>query len=366
MTKIKEIVQALETFAPKAYQESYDNAQLIVGNPQEEVTGILLTLDVIENIVDEAIEKGCNLIVAHHPIVFRGLKSLTGRNYVERTVLKAIKNDIAIYACHTNLDHVQNGVNKKICNRLGLENTKILAPKTQLLQKITVFVPQENCDQVRTALNEAGAGQIGNYENCSFVSEGIGSFQPNEQAKPHIGENGKLEQVAESRLEMIFPSHLQGRILGALQQSHPYEEVAYYIQNLENSNQEVGAGMIGFLKEPVPTEEFLAFVKKQMNVSVIRHTAIHTDKISKVAVCGGAGGFLLGKAKGQQADIFITADYKYHEFFDAENQIIIADIGHYESEFFTKELFYDILREKFINIVISISEVNTNPIIYSI
>lgn len=366
MTKIKEIVQALETFAPSAYQESYDNSQLIVGNPQADVTGVLLTLDVVEDIIEEAINKGCNMIVAHHPIVFKGLKSLTGRNYVERTVLKAIKNDIAIYACHTNLDHVQNGVNHKICDRLGLGNTKILAPKTQILKKITVFVPQNNCEKVRIALNEAGAGQIGNYENCSFVSEGIGSFQPNEKATPHIGETGKLEQLTENRLEMIFPSHLQGRILGALKQCHPYEEVAYYIQNLENANQEVGAGMIGTLKEPIPTNEFLALLKKQMNVSVIRHTAIHTDTISTVAVCGGAGGFLLGKAKGQKADIFITADYKYHEFFDAENQIIIADIGHYESEFFTKELFYDILREKFINIVLTISEVNTNPIIYSI
>lgn len=366
MTTIKDIIQVLESFAPSAYQESYDNAQLLVGNRNENVTGVLVTLDVIESIVDEAIAKKCNLIVAHHPIVFKGLKSLTGKDYIERTILKAIKNDIAIYACHTNLDHVQLGVNHKIAQKLRLENTRILAPKKNVLEKITVFVPKNDAEKVRIALNNVGAGQIGNYQNCSFQSEGIGTFQPNEKATPHIGENGKLEQVTETRLEMIFPNHLEGKILAALRKAHPYEEIAYYLETIENANQEVGAGMIGNLKKPMKTVDFLQLLKKQFNLSVIRHTAIHKDTIESVALCGGAGSFLLKNAKGQQADIFITGDFKYHEFFDAENQIIIADIGHYESEFYTKELFYEILQEKFSNIVLIISEVNTNPIVYTI
>ncbi len=360
MTKIKDIIQVLENFAPPSYQEGYDNSQLLVGNPKEQVQGVLVTLDVVESIVEEAIEKNCNLIVAHHPIIFKGLKSLTGRNYIERTILKAIKNDIAIYACHTNLDHVANGVNHKISEKLGLKNTKILDPKRNILQKITTFVPVEHTNKVREALNNAGAGQIGNYQNCSFVSEGTGSFQPSEKANPFVGEQGKLEQVKENRLEMIFPSYLQGRVLGALNQAHPYEEVAYYLQNIENKNQEVGAGMIGELEEEMNPSDFFEYLRDKMELSVIKHTAVCTDKIKRIAVCGGAGGFLLNKAKGQKADIFITSDYKYHEFFDAENQIIIADIGHYESEKYTKELFYEILQEKFRNIVVS--NVNTNPI----
>jgi dinuclear metal center YbgI/SA1388 family protein len=361
---IREIVSALETLAPPAYQEAYDNAQLITGNASDPVKGVLCTLDVTEEVVQEAIELNCNLIVAHHPIVFKGLKSLTGKNYVERTVIKAIKNDIAIYAIHTNLDHVQHGVNKRICDKLGLINTRILSPKPSLLMKLTTFIPIEQTDQVVQALDRAGAGKIGNYSSCSFQVAGTGTFMPSEEANPTIGTRGELERVAENRVEVMFPSHLKTGVLQALKQAHPYEEVAYYLHQLENENQEVGAGMIGELESPMEALDFLHYLKKEMDLKVVKRTPLIGKKIKKVAVCGGAGIFLLPAAKRAQADIFITADVKYHEYFDAEGQLIVADIGHYESEIHTKELLMEFLSKKFSNIALYLTKIVTNPITY--
>lgn len=362
--KIKELTNYLESVAPLPYQESYDNAGLLTGNPNEEVTGVLLTLDCIETIIEEAISKKCNLVIAHHPIVFGGLKRLTGRNYVERTVIKAIKNDIAIYAIHTNLDNVLNGVNAKIAEKIGLENVKILLPKRNMLKKLTTFVPIEATEKVLEALHEAGAGNIGNYSHCSFSVVGEGSFKPNDKANPHIGEAGILEKVQEMRIEVVFPSHTESRIIGALKKAHPYEEVAYYVHTLENESQEIGSGMIGNLVTAMDESDFLRHLKEKMQVSCIKHTALLGKKIKKVAICGGAGGFLLRNAIAAGADIFITSDYKYHEFFDADSQIIIADIGHYESEQFTKELLFELLEKRFEILKINISEVNTNPVKY--
>ena len=364
MTLIKEVIQVLEQLAPSAYQESYDNAGLIVGSGQIEVTGVLLTLDVTEEVIAEAIERNCNLVVAHHPIVFKGLKKLNGKNYVERTVLKAIKNDIAIYATHTNLDHVTNGVNWQIANLLGLQNIRVLAPKRQVLSKLTFFSPVENTQSILNALHEAGAGNIGNYSNCSFRTEGTGTFMPNSAANPVIGESGKQEEVREHRAELIFPAHLEFAILSTLKMAHPYEEVAYYLQSLENENQEVGAGAYGELPEPLETEAFLRLLKERMQLNVIKHTKPVRETIQRIAVCGGAGSFLLPNAVRADADVFVTADYKYHEFFDAENSIMICDIGHYESEVFTKNLLYNYLSGKFPNFALCLSEVNTNPVRY--
>lgn len=364
MAKVTDIVRHLESIAPPSLQESYDNASLITGSAAMEVTGILITLDCIESVVEEAIEQGCNLIVAHHPIVFRGLKQLNGKNYVERTVIKAIKNDIAIYAIHTNLDNVINGVNRKICEKLGLENIKILAPKKGTLQKLVTFIPVADSEEVIESMHQAGAGNIGNYSDCSFRITGTGYFKPNEDADPVIGESGIREEVEEDRVELVYPKHLQGNVLNALKSAHPYEEVAYYISDLENSNQEVGAGMIGDLPIEMTATEFLFYLKDKMNLNTIRYTEKTQPKIKKVAVCGGAGSFLLGKAKSRRADAFVTADFKYHEFFDAEGQIMITDIGHYESEIFTKELLHSFLREKFANIATCLSRVDTNPVKY--
>jgi dinuclear metal center YbgI/SA1388 family protein len=365
MATVKEITSFLEQYAPKIYQESYDNSGLICGNYNQEVTGILTALDTIESIVDEAIAQKCNLIVAHHPILFKGLKKLTGSNYIERTIIKAIKNDISIYAIHTNLDNVTNGVNFKIAQKIGLKNTKILAPKNEILRKLVVFVPITHTESLAEALHKAGAGNIGNYSNCSFRVEGTGTFKPNENSNPFTGEKEKLEFVSENRIEIIYPIANESQILNAMRANHPYEEVAYYINSLENYNQEIGSGAIGELDNPMQAADFMQFIKKVFNLSIIKVTSFENKKtIQKVAVCGGAGQFLLSDAKRLKADIFITSDVKYHEFFDADGDIILADISHYESEVFTKELIYEIISNKFPNIAVLLSKTSTNPVQY--
>jgi dinuclear metal center YbgI/SA1388 family protein len=337
---------------------------LITGSPDWEVKAILITLDCTEPVVQEAMARGCNLIIAHHPIIFKGLKKLTGRTYVERTVIKAIENRIAIYAIHTNLDHVATGVNRKICEKLGLKNLKILAPKNDILSKLVTFIPQENAETVMQALYQAGAGQIGNYQNCSFQTEGTGTFMPNTQAVPHIGEANRQERVQEVRAEIIFPQHLETAVLKALRAAHPYEEVAYYLSSLRNEHQEVGAGMTGELDTPLEPIEFLKRLKITMALQTLRHTRLLQGPIQKIAVCGGSGSFLLPQAIRSKSDIFITSDFKYHEFFDAEDRIVVADIGHYESEVYTKDLIHEELSKKIPTFAINFSETITNPISY--
>ena len=364
MTKIKDITDYLENLAPKAYQESYDNCGLLTGNPQDPVSGVMLTLDTTEEVVKEAIQKDCNLIVSHHPIIFKGLKSLTGKNYVERTVIEAIRNNIAIYAIHTNLDNIMGGVNKKLSDTIGLTNQKILAPKDQLLSKLVTFIPAGDIESVMSAIHASGAGNIGNYKNCSFRVNGTGTFLPDENANPHIGEKNKIEKVNEDRVEVIFPSYRTNEVLSALKEAHPYEEVAYYLSSLNNTFQEAGSGMVGDLPEVMEPKAFLKHLKDKLALQCIRHTAFTGNSIRRVAVCGGSGSFLLSAAKRAKADAFVTADFKYHEFFDAENQILIADIGHYESEVNTKQLLYEILQENFTNFAVILSETVTNPISY--
>jgi dinuclear metal center YbgI/SA1388 family protein len=361
---IQTITQYLERLAPLAYQESYDNAGLLVGEGHWEVNKILISLDTTEAVVEEAVQNGCNLIIAHHPIVFRGLKKLNSRNYIGKAVIKAIKNDVAIYATHTNLDNVKGGVNFRIAQQLGLQNVRILSPKKQVLQKLVAFVPVESTQIVLQAMYEAGAGEIGNYANCSFRTTGTGTFRPNSVANPHIGTANQLEEVQEERVEVIFPSHVSERVLAAMQKAHPYEEVAFYLTALENENQEVGAGAIGLLPEPVDELTFLRFIKEKMQAGCVRYTPLSGKKVQRIAVCGGVGSFLIGDAIRAGADVFVTADVKYHEFFDAENRLIIADIGHYESEVFTKELIHTYLSEKFANIALVLSKTVTNPINY--
>lgn len=364
MPQIKEICKFLDSWAPPPYAESYDNVGLLVGEPEAEVNGVLISLDCTEAVVEEAIEKGCNLIISHHPVIFKGLKKLTGKNFVERTVMAAIRGGISLYAIHTNLDSVQTGVNHKIASILSLENTSILRPKRGILKKLTVFVPTKHADSLRDALFSAGAGLIGNYSGCSFNLEGKGTFLPEEGANPTVGAVGKPQFEDETRIEIMFSEYLEDRIVKSMKENHPYEEVAYYLHALENENQYVGSGIVGNLKSPMKPADFLVYLKNVMGLSVIRHTLLLSSDIQRVAVCGGSGSFLLQDAKRSGAQVFITADFKYHEFFDAENEIVIADIGHYESERFTIELIADHLREKFTTFAIRLTEVNTNPIHY--
>ncbi len=362
---VKHIIETIESFAPPVYQESYDNCGLQVGNTEDSVNGVLITLDVTEAIVDEAIERGCNLIIAHHPLIFSGLKRITGRNYVERVVKKAIKNDISIYAAHTNLDNMSYGVSAKIAEKLGLVTTSVLAPRANTLSKLYTYAPVDVADKVREALFAAGAGHISNYKECSFNTTGTGTFRGDAGTHPAIGEaGGKREQVQEVKIEVLVQQHLQGRVLKALFDSHIYEEVAYELIPLSNTNQHIGAGMVGSLPEAMSETDFLAFLKKQMKTDCIRHTELLGRDIKKVALCGGSGSFLLKDAIRAGADIFITGDFKYHQFFDAEGKVIIADIGHYESEQFTSEIFESLLKEKFPTFAILLSNLNTNPVKY--
>jgi len=362
--KLKEILPILEEMAPLAYAEDFDNVGLLVGNIETETTGILVCHDALENVIDEAIIKKCNLVVCFHPIIFLGLKKITGKNYVERSILKAIKNDIAIYAVHTALDNHKNGVNKIFSDALGLINTKILVPKQNFIQKLVTYTIPENVEKLRNALFESGAGKIGNYENCSFNSNGIGTFMGNEDSDPKIGNRFEFVENEEIKIEVTYEKHLQSKVLKALFNNHAYEEVAYGIHELQNVYQNIGLGMIGELEKPMKENEFLSFVKDKMQCGSIRHSVLLGKPIKKVAVLGGSGSFAISNAKQAGADIFLTADLKYHNFYEAENQLVLADIGHFESERFTKNYIVDFLKKKILNFAIIFSEENTNPVKY--
>lgn len=360
------ITSYLESIAPLAYQESYDNSGLLTGQAGQECTGILCTLDATVEIVREAKARGCNLIVAHHPILFKGITRLTGKNYVEQALIEAIKNDIAIYAIHTNLDNVANGVNAVIAAKLGLIHTRILLPKNNDLVKLITFAPLKEREQLLNALFRAGAGQIGEYSETSFSTAGTGTFKGSEQTNPYVGTPGIRHEEPETRIEVILPAHQKQPVLNALLEAHPYEEVAYDFISLLNANQQVGSGMIGELPEPVPEMAFLQQIQAAFGLKLIKHTPVLGKNVQKVAICGGAGSFLISTAKAAGASFFISSDIKYHEFFDAENRMVIADIGHWESEQYTIDLLFSLLNSKFPNFAVLKTAINTNPVRYFI
>lgn len=361
---LAEITKFLDDFAPVFLQESYDNSGLLIGRPDQEVSRALICLDLTEEVFNEALNSNCDLIISHHPLIFGGLKKITGKNETERIVMKAIKKEVAVYAIHTNLDNVFHGVNSILAEKLGLLKTRILAPKDGILRKLVTFCPSDYANQLREALFESGAGHIGNYDSCSFNMEGVGSFRASEEANPFVGEKGKLHFEKEVRIETIYPVFKEKEVLQALFKSHPYEEVAYDLYPLENKLLQVGAGMIGQLPEPMDELEFLQKIKKVTKSKCVRHSELTGKKLFNVAICGGSGSFLIGDAMQQKADAFITGDIKYHDFFRADSKIIIADIGHYESEQFVKELIYSELNEKFSNFAVLISKANTNSVNY--
>ncbi|PLW98146.1 MAG: Nif3-like dinuclear metal center hexameric protein [Marinilabiliales bacterium] len=362
--KHAQIFEVLEEFAPPAYQEDYDNSGIITGSYSDECKGAIITLDVTDEVIDEAIETGANLVIAHHPLIFKGLKKIIPGNAVTDPLIKAIKHEITIYAIHTNLDNVSQGVNRKLCEVLGIDEPVILVPGKGALSKLVTFVPEAHAEMVRKAMFSAGAGKIGNYDNCSFNSIGEGTFQAGEGTNPFVGEQGKTHTEKETRIEVVFPSYLKSKIIAALIKSHPYEEVAYDIYALENHHPGVGAGMIGNLEKPLPASEFFNFIKEKLNLPGIKYTGDLKTKVRRVALCGGSGSFLMNAARRANADIFITGDIKYHDYFEAGKKMIVADIGHYESEQFTKELLFEVLKEKIPTFALSISKVNTNPVKY--
>ncbi|MFJ1262384.1 Nif3-like dinuclear metal center hexameric protein [Capnocytophaga canis] len=362
--KVKHIIQRLEQLAPLDYAENFDNVGLLVGDAEMNVTGVLITLDTTEEVVDEAISRECNFIVSFHPIIFNGLKSLTGKTYVERVVIKAIQHNIAIYSMHTALDNTLFGVNEAICEALGLRNTRILIPQKHTIRKLITYVPKNQSDIVREALFDAGAGNIGNYSNCSFNLEGKGTFQGNDFSNPTVGERNILHKEDETQIGVIFPKHLQSKVLNALRQSHPYEEIAYEVYVLENAHQHIGLGVVGEFSKPMTENDFLYHLKDKMQTSCVRYSELTGKMIQKVAVLGGSGAFAIDAAKAAKVDAFVSADFKYHDFFKAEKQLLLADIGHFESEQYTKLLLFDYLTKKIPNFAIILSKINTNPIKY--
>jgi len=362
--KIKELINEIETWAPLTYAESFDNVGLLVGDKELEITGVLITHDTLEEVVDEAIAKNMNLIISFHPIIFSGLKSLTGKNYVERVVMKAIKHDIAIYALHTALDNQYFGVSGILANKLGLQNQKVLMPQSKTLLQLVTYVPFNYAEKVRQSLFDAGAGQIGNYSECSYNIEGEGTYKPNDKANPYLGKPGERHTEKEVRISVIFAKHLQSKILQNLFDAHPYEEIAYEIIAIENDNQEIGLGIIGELPQAVTEQSYLNDLKEKLQLSCIRYSKLRNKPIKKVAVLGGSGSFAISAAKNSGADVYISADIKYHEFYRGENQMVIADIGHFESEQYTKQFLFEQLTKKIRNFAVALSEINTNPINY--
>lgn len=364
--KIQDFINPLEKLANPRLQEGYDNAGLIVGNRADDCSGVLISLDTTERVVEEAIAKNCNLIVSHHPIVFKGVKRLTGANYVERTLIKAIKNDIAIYAIHTNLDNVLHGVNGHLAKLLQLKNVRVLSEKKATLKHLITFVPVEYAEKVRSALFENGAGNIGNYSEASFNVEGEGTYKALEGAQPFLGEIGSRHMEKEVRIEVIYPFYSEGKIVRALKEAHPYEEVAYFISELENTESSTGSGLIGELEEEITELELLINVKNVLKSKCLKHTPLLNRPVKKVAICGGSGFFLLPNAIAAGADAYLTADIKYHEFFDADGKILLIDGGHYETEQYTINLLYEYLKNIFSTFAILKTECMTNPVQYYI
>ena len=369
--KIKHLGQALDHFAPFAYQMDFDNSGLLVGHPETPLRKILCTLDVTDAVLDEAIAQQADCIAAHHPLIFNPLTKLTGETATERLVIKAIRNDIAIYAVHTNLDQMAKGVNNRLAKALGLNQPRILQPAEATLKKLVTFCPDMNDEYgnyypgvIRQALFEAGGGRIGDYDQTSFNAEGKGTFRAPVGASPFVGKEGQMHVHDEVRIETAFPAPAQKQVIAALEAAHPYEEVAYDVYPLDNTFNSVGAGMIGHLPEPVGEMHFLKDLKANLQASGVRHTALTGNAIQKVAVCGGAGRFTLSRAVAEGADALVTADFKYHDFFDVDQRLLLVDVGHYESEQFTPEILYDLIADELPEVDVTISACNTNPIYY--
>jgi dinuclear metal center YbgI/SA1388 family protein len=362
--KLKDISEFLDRAVPLSFQESYDNSGLQTGNTEKEIKSAMISLDVTEEVMDEAIATGCDLIITHHPLIFIPLKNITGNTYVERVLIKAIKNEIAIYSCHTNLDIIKDGVSRKIAAKLNLHDVKVLSPLNKNLLKLVTYIPEDHLEKVRDAVFEAGAGQIGNYDKCSFFTSGTGTFRGGEAAKPFVGEKGRLHLEKEIRFETVLPAHLKDQVIRSLTAAHPYEEVAYDIYSIENEYSEAGLGCVGELAEETDESAFLKSLSVIFNAEGIKYSKLTGKKIKRVAVCGGSGISLLKEALRTKADVFVTSDIRYHDFFNAENRLLIADIGHYESEKYSIEILYDLIIKKFPTFAVRFSETNTNPINY--
>lgn len=361
---VTDITSELEKLAPLPFAEAFDNVGLLVGDAQMEVTGVLITLDTLESVILEAEKTGCNLVISFHPIIFKGLKRLTATTYVERTVTLAIAKGIAIYSIHTALDNVPGGVSGKLSEIIGLKNTHVLIPKKGSIRKLVTYVPNNAHELLLNKLFEAGGGELGNYSCCSFSNGGLGTYLPGDRAKPSIGSVGVLSKETEQQIHLTFTAEREMAVLEALKAFHPYEEIAFELTTLDNDYQQLGMGIIGELDTPMAEIAFLDLLKSKLNIPTIRHSELRNTPVMRVAVLGGSGAFAIEAAIASGADFLVTSDFKYHDFFKAEGKIILADVGHFESEQFTKNLLVDYLTEKFPNFAIRLAETQTNPVKY--
>jgi dinuclear metal center YbgI/SA1388 family protein len=364
MPLIRDIINVLETAAPLHLQESYDNAGLSCGNPYLECSGALVALDLTMEVIHEAILHNKNLIITHHPPIFKGIKQLVYGDAVSDLLIACIKNDICVYASHTNLDNVLQGVNGEIAARLNLQKTRVLQPLSGTHRQLVAFVPEKNEESIKSALFEAGAGTVGLYDECSFSTAGTGTFRPLKGSNPFTGKLNTRSNEQEVRLEFIYPVHLENRILEALHMAHPYETVAYSVYPLANKFGELGAGIIGELDEPVTVQHFFEQVKNKFHTGIIRHSEIFKPTISRIAICGGSGKSLIINALKNNADLFLTSDLGYHDFFLAGKQMILADMGHFESEQFTSDLILRLINEKIPTFAVQKAASKTNPVNY--
>ena len=362
---VKDVIDFLDSYAPLKYAEDFDNVGLLIGDSNKKVKGIIICLDSTPDVIKEAIDSNYNLVISFHPIIFSGIKQLSPGNYVNDSILLAAKNDISIFAIHTALDNSNIGVNMKLCKELGILNGKILIPKQNTIKKLTTYIPKDSADKLKNNLFNSGAGSIGKYENCSFTFEGIGTFKGNKNSNPTVGKKLINTNQIETCINITYLSHLEHKVITTLKEIHPYEEIAYEIKTLENINENIGMGMYGEIKEALDEKKFLSILKRKLGVKFLKHSKLLNKPIKKVAVLGGSGSFGIENAISVKADAYITSDLKYHDYFKAENSILLIDVGHYESEQYTKNLLYDILTKKFPNFAIALTEINTNPVKYS-
>lgn len=362
--KIKDILHQIEQLAPIPLQEGFDNSGVQVGDVNQEAKAALVCIDVTEAVLDEAIALGCNLVISHHPLAFKPFKSLTGKNYIERCVMKACKHDIVVYAAHTNLDNAIGGINYYLARMLNLQHVRILDPQQSKLLKLVTFVPDTHAAIVRSALFNAGAGSIGAYDSCSYNTNGEGTFRAGEDSNPFCGLKGEVHTEPEVRIEVVLPLFKQQEVLQALIAVHPYEEPAYDFYALQNLWSQAGSGVVGTLPEEMEEEDFLYMLKDVFHLTSIMHSKLRGKSIRDVALCSGAGAFLVSKAIGYGADVFITGESKYNDYYDVEDRILLATVGHYESEIYTKNIFFDIISEKYSNFAVYMSGFDVNPVNY--
>lgn len=366
MTKIKEVLQAMDAICSESIQESWDNSGLQWGDDSETVKGVIVSLDVTMDVINEAIDCGCNLIIAHHPLIFGPLKQVRKNGTeVERLAYHCIQNSIAVYAAHTNWDKVAQGVSWVMAKRIGLLNEEILQPEKDGLCNLKVMGTPRDIAEIRKAWFNAGIGNVGEYSNCSFTTDGWGTFEPSESANPSVGEKNKTEFLRENAIEILCTKKDVSKALAIATETSSYETIAHSIIPLKNTNDTLGFGCIGELKEALSLSDFLALCKEKYACKVVRYNPSEKIKnIKTVAVCGGSAIDFLPTAIARKADAYITADVKYHQFMLADDALTLVDVGHYESEIWAMEYLTHLISEKFHNFAIRLTTINTNSVRY--